>query len=142
MREFFQAVERNLFGSNGASSIPLKSCTFKAKPLNPLHSPAKSITSRQATAIVIMAKAAGVTLEPGAVVPRSHQIAGENWVIENGCAQDIVRAGVAEWIPNANSRQDNFVLSRPFINWLHANVSVGSLSEFQSAALPASLSAS
>ena len=111
MREYFQSVEGDLFGAAPRASIPIKPITFRASALTLARSGSRDVTSREATALLIAAKAAATALEPGQLVPRSFSLGEREWVIENGCSQDIAQSGLADIDPGATPRQDAFVLS-------------------------------
>ena len=122
MREYFQSVERGLFGAEPRMAIPIKPTTFKAAVLSPPRSGSRRVTSREATALLIAAKLAGCSLEPGQVVPRSFKLWDEEWIIENGCGQDIARSGLADIEPGATPREDRFILTARFIQWVETAV--------------------
>jgi len=122
MREYFQSVERRLFGAEPRPSIPIKAITFKATALSPARSGSRDVTSREATALLIAAKAAGCSLEPGQIVPRSFRLWNNEWIIENGCGQDIAQSGLADIEPGATPREDRFILSARFIQWVETAV--------------------
>jgi hypothetical protein len=139
MRGYFQSVERDLFGAEPRSSIPIKPITFKATTLSPARSGSRDVTSREATALLIAAKAAGCSLEPGQVVPRSFSLWDNEWIIENGCGQDIAQSGLAEIEPGAPPREDRFILSARFIQWVETAVGAERLRTFMTSALPSQL---
>jgi hypothetical protein len=122
MREYFQSVERDLFGAEPRPSIPIKPITFKAVTLSPARSGSRDVTSREATALLIAAKAANCSLEPRQVVPRSFRLWDREWIIENGCGQDIAQSGLADIEPGATPREDSFILSARFIQWVETAV--------------------
>jgi hypothetical protein len=136
MREYFQSVERDLFGAEPRPSIPIKPATFKATILSPSRSGSRDVTSREATSLLIAAKAAGCSLEPGRVVPRSFTLWDAEWIIENGCGQDIARSGLAEIEPGATPREDRFILSARFIQWVETAAGRERLKAFLASAVP------
>jgi hypothetical protein len=136
MREYFQGVERDLFGAAPRSSIPIKPITFKAKVLAPARSGSRDVTSREATALLIAAKAAGCPLEPGGGVPRSFTLQGTEWIIENGCSQDIAQSGLADLDPGPMPRDDAFVLSARFVQWVEMAAGRERLLAFMTAPIP------
>ena len=135
MREYFQSVERDLFGTEPRPSIPIKPITFKATTLSPARSGSRDVTSREATALLIAAKAAGCSLEPGQVVPRSFRLRENEWIIENGCGQDIAQSGLADIEPGATPREDRFILSARFIQWVETAVGRERLEAFMASAV-------
>jgi hypothetical protein len=141
MREYFQSVEGDLFGAAPRSSIPIKPITFRASTLTPARSGSRDVTSREATALLIAAKAAATALEPGQLVPRSFSLGDREWVIENGCSQDIAQSGLADIDPGATPRQDAFVLSARFIQWVERAAGPERLRAFMAAPIPQSMHA-
>jgi hypothetical protein len=139
MREYFQRVEHDLFGAEPRASIPIKPITFKATVLSPARSGSRDVTSRGATALLIAAKAAGVPLEPGRLVRRSFVFGQSEWIVENGCSQDIARSGLAEIEPGATPRNDAFVLSARFIQWIEVIAGRNGLERFMSSPVPSHL---
>jgi hypothetical protein len=135
MREYFQSVERDLFGAEPRPSIPIKPITFKAAALSPARSGSRDVTSREATALLIAAKAAGCSLEPGQVVPRSFRLWDNDWIIENGCGQDIAQSGLADIEPGATPQGDRFILSARFIQWVETAVRRERLEAFMASAV-------
>jgi hypothetical protein len=137
MREFFQGVERDLFGAEPRASIPIKPVTtFRATVLSPARSGSRDVTSREATALLIAVKAAGCSLEPAQVVPRSFKLWGNEWIIENGCGQDIARSGLADIEPGATPRDDRFILTARFIQWVETAVGRERLRAFMASEAP------
>ena len=130
MRDYFHSVERDLFGAEPRPSIPIKPITFKATTLSPARSGSRDVTSREATALLIAAKAAGCSLEPGRAVPRSFRLWDNEWIIENGCGQDIAQSGLADIEPGACPREDRFILSARFIQWVETAVGQERLDAF------------
>ena len=141
MREYFQSVEGDLFGAAPRASIPIKPITFGASALTPARSGSREVTSREATALLIAAKAAATALEPGQLVPRSFSLGEREWVIENGCSQDIAQSGLADIDPGATPRQDAFVLSARFIQWVERAAGPERLRAFMAAPIPQSMHA-
>ena len=141
MREYFQSVEGDLFGAAPRASIPIKPITFRASALTPARSGSRGVTSREATALLIAAKAAATALEPGQLVPRSFSLGAREWVIENGCSQDIAQSGLADIDPGATPRQDAFVLSAQFIQWVERAAGPERLRAFMAAPIPQSMHA-
>jgi hypothetical protein len=138
MREYFQSVEHDLFEAEPRASIPIKPIAFKATALAPARSGSRDVTSREATALLIAAKAAGCALEPGRRVPRSFRLGDGEWIIENGCGQDIVMSGLADVEPGATPRDDAFVLSARFIQWVETVAGRDRLRRFMSSPVPSS----
>jgi hypothetical protein len=136
MREYFQGVERDLFGTEPRPSIPIKPITFKATVLSPARSGSRDVTSREATALLIAAKATGSSLEPGHLVPRSFNLWDREWIIENGCGQDIARSGLADIEPGSAPRDDRFILSARFVQWVEKAVGRERLDAFMVSPLP------
>jgi hypothetical protein len=137
MREYFQGVERDLFGAEPRPSIPIKPITtFRATVLSPARSGSRDVTSREATALLIAVKAAGCSLEPGHVVPRSFKLWDNEWIIENGCGQDIAQSGLADIEPGATPREDRFILSARFIQWVETAVGRERLRAFMASDIP------
>jgi len=136
MREYFQTVESDLFGAAPRKSIPIKPITFKATALSPMRSGGRDVTSREATALLIAAKAADCSLEPGHVVPRSFRLSDGEWIIENGCGHDIVQSGLAAVAPGPIPRDDRFLLSARFIQWVETGVGRERLIAFMASAAP------
>jgi hypothetical protein len=141
MREYFQGVERDLFGTAPRSSIPIKPIAFKAKVLSPARSGSRDVTSREATALLIAAKAAGCPLEPGGVVPRRFTLEGNEWIIDNGCSQDIAQSGLAEIDPGTTPQDDAFVLSARFVQWVEVAAGRERLRAFMTSPVPQSMHA-
>jgi hypothetical protein len=137
MREYFQSVEHDLFDAAPRASIPIKPITFKATTLTPARSGSRDVTSREATALLIAAKAAGSALEPGRRVPRSFVLGDREWIVENGCGQDIVMSGLADIEPGAEPRNDAFILSARFIQWVETIARRDRLQRFMSSSVPA-----
>src|SRR4051794_34092259 len=135
MREYFQSVEHDLFGAEPRESIPIKPITFKATTLAPARSGSRDVTSREATALLIATKAAGCSLEPNQVVPRSFRLWDIDWIIENGCGQDIAQSGLADIEPGATPREDRFVLSARFIQWVETVVGRERLEAFMASSV-------
>jgi len=136
MREYFQSVEHDLFGAEPRESIPIKPITFKATVLSPARSGSRDVTSREATALLIAAKAAGAALEPGRPVRRSFALGQREWIVENGCGQDIARSGLAEIQPGATPQNDVFILSARFIQWIETTAGRNGLQRFMSSPVP------
>jgi hypothetical protein len=136
MRDYFHSVEHDLFDAEPRASIPIKPITFKATVLSPARSGSRDVTSREATALLIAAKAAGAALEPGRVIPRSFVLGNREWIVENGCGQDIARSGLAEVQPGATPRNDAFVLSARFIQWVETVAGRDRLQRFMSSPVP------
>ena len=109
--------------------------------LTPARSGSRGVTSREATALLIAAKAAATALEPGQLVPRSFSLGEREWVIENGCSQDIAQSGLADIDPGATPRQDAFVLSARFIQWVERAAGLERLRAFMAAPIPQSMHA-
>ncbi len=130
MREYFQGVERDLFDAVPHASIPIKKSTFGATVLTPSRSGSREVTSREATALLIVTKAAGSCLEPGSVAPRSFMLFDDEWIIENGCGQDISRSGLADIDQGRTPRDDRFILSARFVHWVETAARRGRLDEF------------
>jgi hypothetical protein len=139
MRDYFHSVERDLFGAEPRPSIPIKPITFKATVLSPARSGSRDVTSREATALLIAAKVAGCSLEPGRVVPRSFSLWDKEWIVENGCGQDIARSGLADIEPGSTPREDRFILSARFIQWVETAVGRERLNAFMASPLPMQL---
>jgi hypothetical protein len=139
MREYFQRTQAELFGtgSDPSDSIPLKPVPWPVRTLDPLKSPARGISERIATALVIATKALGArTVSGGMTVPRRFRVSGTHWIIENGCGQDIVRCGAAGLIPATDPQNDSFVLSNILCEWLQAPLVADRLSAFMRAQAP------
>jgi hypothetical protein len=139
MREYFQSVERDLFGTEPRPSIPIKPITFKATALSPARSGSRDVTPREATALLIAAKVTGCSLEPGRAVPRSFGLWGSEWIIENGCGQDIARSGLADIAPGSSPREDRFILTARFIQWVETAVGPERVKAFMASPLPTQL---
>jgi hypothetical protein len=139
MRDYFHHAENNLFSAGPRNSIPLKTLSFGAAELAPLNSRAIEFTSREATALLIAAKAAQVPFEGGRKIPRSFVFANKAWVVEKGCSQDIVRSNCAGLIPAQNPAEDQFVLSHDFVVWIEGRVGDATLSSFFTDASPNNL---
>ena len=133
MKNHFQRVENDLFGTAPRASIPIKPISFQATPLSPENSGGRGVTSREATTLLIAAQASGCRLEPGNIAPRAFSVFDEEWIIGNGCGQDIVRSGLAEVRPGAAPRDDGFVLSARFVQWVETHARRGRLDAFMAA---------
>ena len=114
MRDYFHSVERDLFGAEPRPSIPIKPITFKATTLSPARSGSRDVTSREATALATIYLA----------------VQQVEWIIENGCGQDIAQSGLADIEPGACPREDRFILSARFIQWVETAVGQERLDAF------------
>lgn len=76
------------------SSVPIKPLAW-AK-FEPLYASIKNITptERMAKAIVASAAASGIMLDPGTPIPRRFTIRGGEYLIENGCGREMIKAGL------------------------------------------------
>jgi hypothetical protein len=81
-----------------AVSIPIKSTlAFKLnRDLQP-HAIGRKPSARQAAAIIIAIVASGSKLENGATFKRAFNVGTLSYAIENGCAADFLRAGLATY---------------------------------------------
>ena len=89
------AVAALYAGFNSAAvSVPVKPVSgFKPVSATP-HANARRPTVRQSAAIATMLAASGNKLADGSTFPRIAEIDGLNVAIENGCAADMLRAGL------------------------------------------------
>lgn len=76
------------------SSVPIKPIAWPK--FEPLYPSSKHITptERMAKAIVASAAANGIMLEPGTPIPRRLSIRGGEYLIENGCGREMIKAGL------------------------------------------------
>lgn len=89
------AVSELYAGFNSvAVSVPIKALSaFKPSAATP-HANARKPSIRQSAAIATMLAASGNKLADGATFPRIAEIDGVTFAIENGCAADMLRAGL------------------------------------------------
>ena len=139
MREYFQSVERSLFDAAPRRSIPIKSIGFKASVLSPARSGSCNGTSREATALLIAAKSHGLALQPGQAVPRAFMLSEREWIIENGCGQDIIQSGFAEIDAGPTPESDRFILSARFIHWIETRAGRERVHAFMTSPVPPQL---
>ena len=128
METYFHETERHLFGdhprfSTNRPSVPLKpwprrpDITIAPGNLKSRNAP----TPREATALIILAKANGQSeIRAGMRLARRFATGNGEWVFEKGCGQDVVRAEIAGWVPGQQPEDDVFVISDKFADWLSA----------------------
>lgn len=93
-------------------SVPIKPVCQIARilPSTPHPSPRKA-TLRCAYALIASASAHGLVLEPGVRIPRSFVYEDVEGVIENGVSRDLLKAGMADLIPSADPKREEYALS-------------------------------
>ncbi len=106
-------LNRFLQGIGPVASVPIKPIGQIARilPTTPHPNPRRP-TPRCAFALVASAVATGTVLVPDAVLPRSFSYQGVRAVIENWVARDILKAGMAELVPNTFPADEGFRLGR------------------------------
>lgn len=107
INEFFASIAGN------QSSVPIKPLA-SWKRAEPLRSSVKKIfaTERMARAIVATAAANGLLLAPGVRLPRLLELNGAEYLIENGCGREMIKAGLVRLESETrNPREDVLVLT-------------------------------
>lgn len=104
------AVAALYAGFNSAAvSVPVKPISgFKPVSATP-HANARRPTVRQSAAIATMLAASGNKLADGATFPRIAEIDGLTVAIENGCAADMLRAGLVS-VSGDNPADETFTI--------------------------------
>jgi hypothetical protein len=136
MQGHFQDAERFLFGESLIDSFPIKTLDSRARRLVPASSRVENFMPRLATALLVAARASSVDFASGSLVPRAFGLAGSDWVIENGCGQDIVHCGAAGLISVGEPAEDRFVLSAVFVHSMFQNIGESRLIEFMQQPAP------
>ena len=145
MKAYFRDIERSLFeGFPGfelnRDSIPLKRLPWGARALDPGQSGVNGVTPREATALLIAVKASDARpIRGGAAIPRRFRLGGADWVIENGCGQDIIHSRAAGLIAGTSPLDDVFVLTNIFVEEFLGLVAVPQIAAFLAADRPSRL---
>lgn len=101
------------------SSVPVKPLSSWRR-VEPLRTSVKNIgpTDRMAKAIVASAIQNNVRLEPGVPIPRLLVIDGVEFLIENGCGREMIKAGVVQ-LPKAGSAPRDETMSLTALGLKH-----------------------
>lgn len=107
-------LNRFLLGIGPVRSVPIKPVGQMSRilPTTP-HPNSRQPTARCAYALVASAAACGLQLKPGVLIPRCFEYAGVSAIIENGVARDIVKARMADLVPAADPKLEQFTVSGP-----------------------------
>ncbi|PWC92653.1 GIY-YIG nuclease family protein [Azospirillum sp. TSO5] len=100
-------------------SVPIKPVAWKK--FEPLYPSIKTINpqERMAKAIVASAAANGIMLVPGTPIPRRLTIRGGEYLIENGCGREMIKAGlVGPPKPGAHPRDETMPLTRLGLSYI------------------------
>ncbi len=106
-------LNRFLQGIGPVGSVPIKPIKQIARILpTTAHPNPRSPTRRCAYALVASAAAAGVQLNgPPVIIPRSFVYQKVGAIIENGVARDILKASMADLVPNPSPTKEAFRLT-------------------------------
>ena len=141
MREYFQSVEGDLFGAAPRASIPIKPITFRASALTPARSGSRGVTSREATALLIAAKAAATALEPGQLVPRSSLSASGSGSSRTAAARTSPSRALPISIPARRRGRTPSCSPPEFIQWVERAAGPERLRAFMAAPIRQSMHA-
>lgn len=105
-------LNRFLQGIGPVGSVPVKPIDqiVRILPTTPHPSPRKP-TARSAYALIASASAWGLPLKHDVRIPRQFTYDGVVAIIENGVSRDILKAGIATLVPNADPRREAFALT-------------------------------
>ncbi|MEH2471402.1 putative GIY-YIG superfamily endonuclease [Nitrobacteraceae bacterium AZCC 2161] len=103
--EFFHSIDGK------QDSVPIKPLGAQGLEATIPHRNARSPTDRMARVIVAAALATGKLLSAGVTFPRQFEIQGNTYVIENGVAKDMLKAGVIEVTPAFKPEAEIFTLT-------------------------------
>lgn len=113
-------LNRFLQGFGEVGSVPVKpiSQISRILPTTP-HPNSRSPTQRCAYALLASAAASGLQLSATPVtIPRAFTYQGVAAIIENGVARDILKAGMANFLPSPNPIDEAFQLYEPHLTTL------------------------
>lgn len=103
------------------SSVPIKPIAWPK--FEPLYPSSKHITptERMAKAIVASAAANGIMLEPGTPIPRRLTIRCGDYLIENGCGREMIKAGLVGPPPaDVPARDEAMPLTRLGLSYIRS----------------------
>lgn len=116
-------LNRFLQSIGPVGSVPVKPIDqiTRILPTSP-HPQPRSPTLRCAYALIASASASGKQLVPGVTLPRAFSYEGVAAIIENGVSRDILKAGMASLVANADPAAEAFSLSEQNIALLSSLV--------------------
>ena len=123
-------LNRFLLGIGPVGSVPVKPVRQISRILPTMpHPQPRSPTARCAYALIASAAASGQQLAPGVRVLRAFSYQGVEAIIENGVSRDIIKAKMADLVPDKDARREAFELSADHIALLISLVGEASLIE-------------